>query len=121
MNDFAAALACGCAAGEHQFDPQDTPRNKAQPALRLTRRGISCGEVGAPGPVPRSVSALAIILAIAAGLLVWHATRANQARLGIRSRHAQIRAMRREIRLFGRRGIVVLIVFILLIVVALKY
>jgi uncharacterized iron-regulated membrane protein len=64
---------------------------------------------------------LAIILAIAAGFLVWHATRANQARLGIRSRHAQIRTMRREIRTFALRGIIVLIVLILLIVVALKY
>lgn len=62
---------------------------------------------------------LAFILAIAAGLLVWHATRANQARLGIRSRRAQIKGMWREIRKFSLRGIVVLIAFILLIVVAL--
>lgn len=64
---------------------------------------------------------MAILLAIAAGLLVWHATRANQARLGIRSRRAQIRSMWREIRTFALRGIVVLIVFILLIVVALNH
>ena len=63
---------------------------------------------------------MAFILAIAVGLLVWHATRANQGRLGIRSRRAQIRAIRREIRTFAMRGIIVLIVFILLIVVALK-
>lgn len=64
---------------------------------------------------------MGFLLAIAAGFVVWHATRANQARLGIRSRHAQIRTMRREIRTFALRGIVVLIVFALLIVVALKY
>lgn len=63
---------------------------------------------------------LAIILAIGAGLLVWHATRSNQARLGIKSRRAQIRAMRREIRKFSTRGVLVLIVFILLVVVALR-
>ena len=63
---------------------------------------------------------MAIIVAIAAGLLVWHATRANQARLGIRSRHGQIRAMRRDVRTFALRGIVVLILFIIVIVVALK-
>jgi hypothetical protein len=63
---------------------------------------------------------LVILIAIAAGLLVWHATRANQARLGIRSRRGQIRSMRSEIQTFVLRGIVVLIVFILLVVVALK-
>ena len=63
---------------------------------------------------------MAMLLAIAVGLLVWHATRANQARLGIRSRRAQIRTMWREIRMFALRGIVVLILLILLIVVALK-
>jgi hypothetical protein len=61
-----------------------------------------------------------MLLAIAVGLLVWHATRANQARLGIRSRRAQIRTMWREIRMFALRGIIVLILLILLIVVALK-
>lgn len=64
---------------------------------------------------------MAIILAIAAGLLVWHATRANQARLGIRSRRTQIRTMSREIRMFAVRGIVVLIVFVILLVVALRH
>jgi hypothetical protein len=64
---------------------------------------------------------LAILIAIASGLLVWHATRANQARLGIRSRRGQIRNMWSEIRTFVLRGIVVLIVFILLLVVALKH
>jgi hypothetical protein len=64
---------------------------------------------------------LVILIAIAAGLLVWHATRANQARLGIRSRRGQIRSMWSEIRTFALRGIVVLIVFILLMAVALRH
>jgi hypothetical protein len=64
---------------------------------------------------------LLILIAIVVGLLVWHATRANQARLGIRSRRGQIKGMRREIRTFALRGIVVLIVLILLMVVALKH
>jgi hypothetical protein len=64
---------------------------------------------------------LVILIAIAAGLLVWHATRANQARLGIRSRRGQIRNMWSEIRTFALRGIVVLIVFILLMAVALRH
>jgi uncharacterized iron-regulated membrane protein len=64
---------------------------------------------------------LAILFAIVAGLLVWHATRANQARLGIRSRRTQIRGMWREIRTFALRGILVLIAFILLVVVALNH
>jgi hypothetical protein len=51
---------------------------------------------------------------------VWHATRANQARLGIRSRRAQIRGMWREIRTFALRGIVVLVVLIVLVAVALR-
>ena len=63
---------------------------------------------------------MAIILAIVAGYLVWHFTRANQARLGIRSRRTQIKSMWREVRTFAFRGIVVLVVFILLIFVALK-
>ena len=62
-----------------------------------------------------------ILIAIVVGLLVWHATRANQARLGIRSRRGQIKGMRREIRTFALRGIVVLIVLILLMVVALQH
>jgi hypothetical protein len=72
-------------------------------------------------PPPDRFPFLAILIAVAAGLLVWHATRANQARLGIRSRRGQIRTMWGEIRTFALRGIVVLIVFILLIVVALKH
>jgi len=63
---------------------------------------------------------LTLLLMIAVGLLVWHATRANQARLGIRSRRAQIKGMWGEVRTFGMRGIVVLVVFIFLLVVALK-
>jgi uncharacterized iron-regulated membrane protein len=62
---------------------------------------------------------LTIILAIAAGLVVWHATRANQARLAIRSRRAQIKTMWGEVRTFALRGIIVLIVLLLLIYVAL--
>jgi hypothetical protein len=64
---------------------------------------------------------LTIVIAIVAGLLVWHATRANQARLGIRSRRGQIKSMSRDVRTFGLRGTVVLIVLILLLIVALKY
>jgi len=64
---------------------------------------------------------LAIIVAITAGLLVWHFTRANQARLGIRSRRGQIRTMSREIRTFVVRGVGVLILFIFVMVLALKY
>jgi hypothetical protein len=64
---------------------------------------------------------LTILLVVVAGYLVWHATRANQARLGIRSRRGQIKGMGREIRKFLLRGIVVLIIFILLIVVAIKH
>jgi hypothetical protein len=64
---------------------------------------------------------LVILIAIAAGLLVWHATRANQARLGIRSRRGQIKGMSREIRTFALRGLVVLVIFILLLRAGLKY
>jgi len=63
---------------------------------------------------------LAFLLAIVAGFLVWHATRANQARLAIRSRRAQIKTLWRETRGFALRGIVLLVVFIFLIAVALK-
>ena len=63
---------------------------------------------------------MTILIAIAVGLLVWHATRANQARLGIRSRRTQIRGMRRETRTFALRGIVVLVVFFILVALALK-
>jgi hypothetical protein len=61
-----------------------------------------------------------LLIAIAVGLLVWHATRANQARLGIRTRRGQIKNMLLEIRTFALRGIVLLLVLILLVVVALK-
>jgi hypothetical protein len=64
---------------------------------------------------------LAILVAIAAGLVVWHATRANQARLGIRSRRGQIRAMSREIRTFVLRGILMLILLVIVLAVAVKY
>jgi hypothetical protein len=64
---------------------------------------------------------MVILVAIVVGLLVWHATRANQARLGIRSRRGQIKSMRSEIRTFALRGIVVLIGLILLLVVAVKH
>jgi hypothetical protein len=63
---------------------------------------------------------MSVLIAIAAGLLVWHFTRANQARLGIRSRRGQIRGMRSEIQKFALRGIVVLIVFVFLLAIALK-
>jgi len=64
---------------------------------------------------------MTVIIAIAVGLLVWHATRANQARLGIRTRRGQIKSMWREIRAFVLRGIVLLIVLIILLFVALKH
>jgi hypothetical protein len=60
------------------------------------------------------------LIAIAAGLLVWHFTRANQARLGVRTRRGQIKNLWRDIRTFALRGIVILIVLILLVLVALK-
>ena len=62
-----------------------------------------------------------ILVAIVTGLLVWHATRANQARLGIRSRRGQIKTMSSEIRTFALRGIVVLFVLIFLLEVAAKH
>jgi len=64
---------------------------------------------------------LAIIIAIVAGLLVWHATRASQARLAIRSRRTQIRGLWSETRKFAFRGFVVLVLFIVVMVVALRY
>jgi hypothetical protein len=64
---------------------------------------------------------LIIIVAIIAGFLVWHFTRANQARLGVRSRRTQIRSLRRDIRTFGLRGVVVLIFLILILNLALRY
>ena len=64
---------------------------------------------------------MSILIAVVAGYLVWHFTRANQARLAIRSRRGQIKVMSREIRTFVLRGILVLIVFVLLMIVALRY
>jgi hypothetical protein len=63
---------------------------------------------------------MTFLIAIAAGLLVWHFTRANQARLGIRTRRGQIKNMRGEIRTFALRGILVLIVLVLLVYLAVK-
>jgi hypothetical protein len=54
-----------------------------------------------PVQSPDRFPVLVILIAIVAGLLVWHATRANQARLGIRSRRGQIKGMWREIRTFA--------------------
>ena len=63
---------------------------------------------------------MTIVIALVAGYLVWHFTRANQARLGIRSRKGQITGMRREIRKMLLRGTIVLIVLILLLYVAFR-
>jgi hypothetical protein len=64
---------------------------------------------------PDRIAVLVVLIAIGVGLVVWHATRANQARLGIRSRRGQIKGMRGEIRKFVLRGVVLLIVLILLV------
>ena len=64
---------------------------------------------------------MVFVVAIAVGLVVWHATRANQARLGIRSRKGQIKGMRREIRKFVLRGTIVLVVFIILVIAVVKH
>ena len=78
--------------------------------------------LNAPGPAPQDrFPALVILVAVVASYLVWHATRANQARLGIRSRRGQIKGMAREIRTFVLRGIVVLVVLVLLLVVYVKH
>jgi uncharacterized iron-regulated membrane protein len=63
---------------------------------------------------------LVIIVAIVAGLLVWHATRASQARLGVRSRRSQIRSLWRDVRTFAFRGALLLVLFIIVMAVALK-
>jgi hypothetical protein len=70
---------------------------------------------------PDRIPSLVLVVAIAVGLVVWHATRANQARLGIRSRKGQIKGMRREIRRFVLRGAVVLIVFIILVIAVVRH
>lgn len=63
---------------------------------------------------------MTIVIALVAGYLVWHFTRANQARLGIRSRKGQIKGMWSEIRKMVLRGSVVLIVLILLLWIAFR-
>jgi hypothetical protein len=64
---------------------------------------------------------LTIVIALVAGYLVWHFTRANQARLGIRSRKGQIKGLWSEIRKMVLRGSVVLVVLILLLWIAFRH
>ena len=64
---------------------------------------------------------MTIVIALVAGYLVWHFTRANQARLGIRSRKGQIKGMWSEIRKMVLRGSVVLVVLILLLWIAFRH
>jgi ABC-type Fe3+ transport system permease subunit len=64
---------------------------------------------------------LVIVVMIVTGLLVWHFTRASQARAAIRSRRNQIRGLWKEIRMFVARGLIVLIVFVIVMIVALKH
>jgi hypothetical protein len=64
---------------------------------------------------------LPILVAIIAGLLVWHFTRASQARAAIRTRRTQIRGLWGDIRTFVLRGILVLFGFIIVMIVALKH
>jgi len=64
---------------------------------------------------------LIVIVAVVVGFLVWHATRANQARLGIRSRRGQIKSMWGEIRKFAFRGFAILVIFILLLWAVLRH
>ena len=73
-----------------------------------------------PRPPPAVAFIFGIVFATVAGVLVWHGTRANQARLAIRSRRSQIKSLWREVRTFALRGVVVLIALILLLVVARK-
>jgi drug/metabolite transporter (DMT)-like permease len=61
------------------------------------------------------------VVAIATALLVWHATRASQARAGIQSRRAQIRGLWKDVWTFAFRGIFMLFLFIIVMVVALKH
>ena len=63
---------------------------------------------------------MTLLIALAVGLLVWHATRANQARLAIRSRRGQIKSLWGEIRGFALRAVVLSIVLIILAFVWLK-
>ena len=62
-----------------------------------------------------------VLVAIIAGLLVWHFTRASQARAAIRSRRQQIRGLWGDVRLFLLRGVIVLAAFIIVMIVALKH
>jgi hypothetical protein len=62
-----------------------------------------------------------ILVAIIAGLLVWHFTRASQARQAIRTRRTQIRGLWGDVRTFLLRGILVLAGFIIVMIVALKH
>ena len=64
---------------------------------------------------------MVFLIAIGVGLVVWHFTRANQARMGIRSRKGQIKGMWGEIRKFALRGTIVLIVLILVVIAAIKH
>jgi hypothetical protein len=64
---------------------------------------------------------LSIIVALIAGLLVWHFTRASQARQAILSRRAQIRSLWGDVRTFLFRGVLVLAAFIIVMVIALKH
>jgi hypothetical protein len=94
----------------------DTPHQHHQLTLLRTR-----GELDAPVQYLQiGFFAVTFLIAIVAGLLVWHFTRANQARLGIRSRRGQIKNLWGDVRTFAVRGVVVLIVLILLVFVALK-
>lgn len=67
------------------------------------------------------IAVLVFLIAVGVGLVVWHFTRANQARLGIRSRKGQIKGMWGEIRKFLFRGVIVLIVLILIVIAAIKH
>jgi hypothetical protein len=61
------------------------------------------------------------VVAIATALLVWHATRASQAHAGIQTRRAQIRGLWRDVFTFIVRGFVMLFLFIIVMVAALKH
>jgi hypothetical protein len=73
-----------------------------------------------PRPPPAVAYFFGIVFATVAGFVVWHGTRANQARLAIGSRRAQIKSLWRDVRGFGLRGVVILIALILLLGVARK-
>jgi hypothetical protein len=104
-----------CSPGRGLRRHLDTPHQHHQ----LTALGAR-GELDVRSNPSRSAFAMTFLIAIVAGLLVWHFTRANQARLGIRSRRGQIKNLWSDTRTFALRGIVVLIVLVLLVVVAQK-